>query len=296
MEFIPAKQILSSWSDGSTWFGSNYNMNVYKGCSHGCIYCDSRSECYRVQDFDRVRSKTDVLEILESELRKKRRKGLVSSGAMSDPYNPQERTHRLTESTLKLLDRYGFGASVLTKSDLVTRDLAIFQSIQKHSPTAVKFTITTADDLLAKRIEPHVAVSSDRFRSLSKAADAGIFTGVNLWPILPFITDTTDNIRQIVRMAADNGAQYVCPSPNYGVTLRQNQRAYYYRQLDRLFPGLKRRYQQIFGLSYECRSPQGHELQQALQEECQTHGLLYRMQDIAAAITERYRPKQLSLF
>ncbi len=295
MRLIPAKQILSPWSDGRGWFGSNYTINLYKGCSHGCIYCDSRSDCYRVENFDEVRSKTDALQILEDELSRKRRRGLVAAGAMSDPYNPLEQTHRLTRGSLALLCRYGFGASVLTKSDLVVRDLDLFQRIRQQAPAVVKFSITTWDDDLSFMIEPHAPGSDRRFAALKEASAAGLYTGINLWPVLPFITDTEENVRRVVDRAAACGARFVCPSPHFCVTLRQNQRIYYYQQLDKLFPGLRRRYVHTFGRQYECRSPQSDYLWEVLQSRCQEHGLLCTMEDISAAITNQW-PQQLTLF
>lgn len=296
MRFIEAKQILSSYSSGTSWFGSNYSINIYKGCSHGCVYCDSRSECYQVENFDEVRAKKDVLTILDKELDSKRRKGIVANGAMSDPYNPCETKYELTKGALELIDKHGFGASILTKSELVVRDIPILKKIQQHSPVVVKFTITTFDDQLSKAIEPHVSVSSRRFAAMQKLTDNGILTGVMLWPILPFITDTPENIEQIVTLAKQARARFVCPSPNYGLTLRQNQRIYYYRELDRLFPGLTEKYVKTFGGNYECSSPYRDQLAAVLERECKTKGLLCRMVDICKLIQSCYPVKQIPLF
>lgn len=160
ISLIEAKQILSPWSDGNSWFGSNYHMNVYRGCSHGCIYCDSRSDCYRIEDFDQVRAKANVLEPLATELRSKRRKGIVATGAMSDPYNPWEERLGLTRSALELFQKHGFGASLLTKSDLIVRDIDTLLKIKEHSPAVAKLTITTYDDELAEKLERRTAVPS----------------------------------------------------------------------------------------------------------------------------------------
>ncbi len=294
MRFIEAKTILSSWSSGDGWFGSNYNMNIYKGCSHGCIYCDSRSECYKVENFDEVRGKKDVLTILERELRTKRKKGMVSTGAMTDPYNPQESVYQLTKGALKLIHKYGYGASVLTKSDLVVRDVDILNKIKEHSPVVVKFTITTYDDELCKQIEPRVVESSKRFAAMKSLSQGGIFTGIHMWPILPYINDTDENIKNIVRAAAENGAKFV--SYYFGVTLRQNQRLYYYQQLDKILPGVKEKYIKTFGHSYQCMSPRSKQLWNVFEQECKINGLLYKMSDIRKAIKEPYEAKQLTLF
>lgn len=294
MEFIDAKQILSNWSKGDGWFGNNYNMNIYKGCNHGCIYCDSRSSCYRVENFDQVRAKKDVLLLLEKELISKRKKGIVGTGAMSDPYNPLEEKYQLTRGSLQLINRYGFGTSLITKSDLVVRDIDILEKIKFHSPVVVKFTITTYDDDLCKKIEPNVSVSSDRFKAIKKLSNKGIFTGVQIWPILPFINDTEDNIKNIVQAAAENGAKYVCGY--FAVTLRQNQRIYFYNQLDKLFPGLKQKYIKIYGDSYECHSINRKELWKVLVSECEKYGLLYKMVDIRREIKRKYENEQMTLF
>ncbi len=296
MEFIPAKQILSTWSNGDSWFGSNYSMNIYKGCSHGCIYCDSRSECYQVDNFDQVRAKTDVIALLDKELGAKRRKGIVANGAMSDPYNLFERKHRLTRDALKLLDKHRFGASILTKSDSVIRDIDLLTQIRAHSPVVIKFTITTADDLLARKLEPRVASPSQRFAALKRISSEGIYTGILVWPILPFITDIEESFSSLVQKAVDHGVKFVCPAPFYGVTLRQNQRVYFYQQLDQLFPGLKQQYISEYGGRYECCSPHKTRLQQIIGELCELHGLLHRMSDIRDAIVSQRGCEQLPLF
>jgi DNA repair photolyase len=294
MELISAKQILSSWSNGESWFGSNYGMNIYKGCSHGCIYCDSRSECYRVENFDEVRGKENALMLLERDLRSKRRKGIVASGAMSDPYNPFEAKYKLTRGALELINKYGFGASLLTKSDLIVRDIDILTKIKEHSPVMAKFTITTFDDIMCRKIEPRVTVTSKRLEALRQLSQAGIFTGVHLWPILPFINDTEDNIRFIVKAAGENGAKFI--SPYFGVTLRQNQRAYFYQKIDRLFPGVKQKYITVYGESYECPSINQSELWKVFTTECENYGLLYKMSDIRETLKSKYEIEQISLF
>ncbi len=294
MELIEAKKILSPWSNGDSWFGYNYNMNIYKGCSHGCIYCDSRSECYRVDNFDKVRAKKNVLLLLENELKSKRKKGIIGTGAMSDSYNPFEAKYKLTRGALELINKYGFGASVLTKSDLVVRDIDILSKIQEHSPVMAKFTITTYDDELCKKIEPNVSVTSKRLKALKEISKAGIFTGILMWPILPFINDTEENIKLIVKAAAENGARFV--SPSLGVTLRQNQRLYFYQQLDRLFPGLKQKYINTYGEKYECNSPLENELWKTFKIECDKYGLLHKMSDIREEYKRKYENKQISLF
>ncbi len=294
MKLIPAKHILSTWSNGDNWFGTNYNMNIYKGCNHGCIYCDSRSECYQVENFDEVRGKENTLNILENELISKRKKGIIGTGAMSDPYNPYEKNYELTRGALKLINKYQYGIGLLTKSDLVVRDIDILKQIKKHSPTMVNFTITTYNDELGQKIEPHVALSSQRFKALKKMSASGIYTGVLLWPILPFINDTEDNIRKLVNEAAFNGAHFVIPY--FGVTLRENQRDYFYQQLDGLFPGLKERYIKSYGIKYQCISPNEKKLWNVFLEACNYYKLPYRMSDIILGLKQSNGLRQLSLF
>ncbi|QVK17478.1 radical SAM protein [Mycoplasmatota bacterium] len=294
MRLIKAKQILSSWSSGNHWFGCNYNMNIYKGCSHGCIYCDSRSECYQVDHFEEVRGKENCLMILDNELKSKRNKGIVGTGAMSDPYNPFEKEYQLTRGALELINKYQYGVGILTKSTLVLRDVDLLKKIRTHSEAMVNFTITTYDDNLCKLIEPHVSLSSDRFKAVKELSNEGIFTGVLIWPILPFINDNEDNIRKLVQKASDCGASFVIPS--FGVTLRQNQRDYYYDKLDLHFPGLKQRYKHVFGNQYECLSPNHSNLWNVFKQECNKVGLPYKMSDIVSKLRKTKRIKQLSLF
>lgn len=294
MDFIPAKTILSGYTAGNSWFGSNYNMNIYKGCSHGCIYCDSRSECYRVDNFDVVRAKENALALIARELKSKKRTGVVGTGAMSDPYNPQEKEYRLTQGALELIDRYRYGIAIATKSDLVARDLDILKSIQRHAPVLIKITITTCDDHLCKKIEPNVALSSKRFAVIHELSRHGIFAGILLMPVLPFLEDTQENIKGIIRLAHESGAKFIYPA--FGVTLRQNQRHWYYQQLDKHFPGLKEKYIKEFGNVYECRSAHGEELWQTFSKECNKLGLLYKMKDIIARYKRGYGENQLSLF
>ena len=294
MEYIPAKTILSGWRPGSGWFGINYNMNLYRGCCHGCIYCDSRSACYGIEDFGRVRAKENALALLRDELRRKVRPGIVGMGSMSDPYNPFEKELQLTRHALELLDAYGFGAAVATKGTLITRDADILREIASHSPVLCKITVTTCDDALAAKLEPRAPSSSARLAAVEKLAGQGIFTGVLLMPVLPFLEDTPDGVRRLVRAAYNAGARFVYPA--FGVTLRQNQRAYFLDRLDELFPGagLRARYVRQFGTQYECRSPRARELWQAFTGECRATGLLYGMQDIVAAYRQGYGSGQLS--
>ena len=187
MEFVKAKTILTKVKDGSEWYGVDYNMNLYRGCSHGCIYCDSRSDCYHIENFDIVKGKENMIQILENELSKKRLKGVVCIGAMSDTYNPMEIKYQQTRGVLQLISKYGFGVSIDTKSDLILRDIDLLKEINSKNNVIIKFTITTPDDNLSKRIEPNVCVSSKRLEAIKILNDNGIFTGI----MMMWTTNTT---------------------------------------------------------------------------------------------------------
>lgn len=293
MQYIPAKTILQK-NKSTAWFGNDYNMNLYRGCCHGCIYCDSRSDCYHVEDFDTVKAKQNAAEILRDELRRKVRSGVIGTGAMSDPYNPFECTERLTEKALMLIDAYGFGITVITKSALITRDTDLYKQIAAHSPVLCKMTITTADDALCRKLEPNVSVSSERFDALARMSDAGLFTGITLMPILPFLEDDPDNIRTIVRIAHEAGVR--CIYPAFGMTLRAGNREYFYNRLDELFPGMSDRYRAQFGDRYECPSRNARKLWNVFVAECERFGILYEMKSIIRAYKAGYGDMQLSFF
>lgn len=293
MEFIKAKTILSKVKDGREWYGIDYNMNLYRGCPHQCIYCDSRSNCYHIENFDIVRGKDQALYILEKELAKKVH-GVVGIGAMSDTYNPFETKYEQTRGALKLIAKYNFGVSIDTKSDLILRDLDLLKEINSHNNVIIKFTITTPHDDLASLIEPNVCVSSKRFQAIKKLSDNGIFVGVMLNPVLPFITDSEEDIKKLVKLAAMNGAKFI--HTYMGMTLRENQRDYYFQKLDQYFPGLKKKYLAYYKNRYDCSVPNYHHLYKIFTTECQKYGLLYKMSDIIAAYKKEPSEKQLSLF
>lgn len=291
---IQAKSIMQKKINGDKWFGADYNMNLYKGCCHGCIYCDSRSNCYQINDFDTVRMKENCLNTLEHELRTKRYTGVVGIGAMSDTYNPFEEKCEITRNSLKLLAQYGFGASIDTKSKLITRDIDVLKKINEHNSCIVKLTITTSDDELSKIIEPNVCVSSERFEAVRELTSNGIFAGVLLTPVLPFITNSELNIKSIIQKAAEAGAKFVYSM--FGVTLRENQRDYYFQKLDENFPGIKEKYIEKYGERYDCIADNSKELYGIFVNECKRLGLLYKMDDIIAGYKGGNSYEQLSLF
>lgn len=291
MDYIDAKTIVTR-TKTTSWFGTEYNMNIYKGCCHGCIYCDSRSDCYRVENFDTVRAKKNALAIIRDDLQRKIRSGVVATGSMSDPYNPFERELLLTRHALELLDAYEFGVAIATKSPLVTRDIDILKQISSHSPTLVKITVTTAVDALCRVIERNVPPSSERFAALRELSGSGIYCGVLLMPLLPFITDSKENILGVVRLAKENGARFVYPA--FGVTLRGNQQAHYYEQLEAYFPALKERYISRYANCYSCGIPNAKTLFSVFANECERLGLLYKMEDIVRSYRLGYEDRQLS--
>ncbi|MCL2865815.1 MAG: radical SAM protein [Lachnospiraceae bacterium] len=293
MEYIPAKTIVSKVKYGSSWFGVDYNMNIYRGCSHGCIYCDSRSLCYQNVDFDQVKAKENALQKMREELRRKVKSGVIGTGAMSDPYNPFEKKELLTRHALALMDAFDFGVAIATKSALVTRDIDILEDIKAHSPVLVKITVTTADEELCKKIEPHVSSVSKRFRAINALAERGIICGVLMMPILPYINDNENNIRRIVQEAKAAGADFVYPA--MGMTLREGNREYFYKKLEESFPGIKEKYIKRFGLRYNCTSSQAKRLWESFKEECEKQGMIHDMKSIINRYKRGYG-EQLSLF
>lgn len=295
MDYIPAKHILIR-SKSTAWFGTDHTVNLYLGCCHGCLYCDSRSDCYRNPDFDRVTAKSDALRILRDELARKVRPAFIAMGAMSDPYNPFEEELLLTRHALELIDAYDCGVSVDTKSDLIVRDIDLYQSIQAHSPVICKLTVTTVDEDLAAKVEPRAPSPARRLAAVRSLAQAGLFCGVLLMPVLPFLEDRPEQVLAVVDRSADAGAKFIYSG--FGVTMRQGQREYFLRELDRAFPGehLSRRYLARYGDRYRCPSPRARELWEVFAARCRERGLLYQMPHIVSAATRGYGDRQLTFF
>lgn len=273
---IQAKTMLSRVKGDDDWFGLYYNMNLYRGCQHQCIYCDSRSECYQIDKFNtEVLVKANAIELLREELASKRIVGTVGTGSMNDPYMPLEKDVRLTRRALEVLAEFGFPVHTITKSDLVLRDLDLFSTIQDKAYSAVTFTITTAQDDLSQKLEPGAPVSSRRLVALQLLARRGILTGITMMPLLPFIEDTKENINRIVTLAAAHGAKYILPA--FGMTLRDRQRAYFYTRLDHEFPGIRQRYEKAFRERYFAPAQNSCRLMDVFNELCGCHGISTRM-------------------
>lgn len=289
MELIKAKTILAKLKNApDNWFGLTYNMNLYRGCQHQCIYCDSRSECYRIQDFSKIQVKDNALNILETELKKKKVKGTIGTGSMNDPYMPIEKELKIYQAALQLIQKYHFPVHVITKSNLVVRDAPILQQIAK-TYAAVSFTITTLDDELAKIIEPGAPLPSARLKAIEELSAAGIYCGVLLMPLLPFINDTRDNITQIVEQASKAGAQYIIEW--MGMTLRDQQRDYFYQKLDENFPGIKAKYIARYQEQYSVVSPNSVALNKHFIAICKQYNIARKIN-----IYKENKPEQLSLF
>jgi len=287
---IQAKTLVSRVRGLDTYFGLDYGMNLYRGCQHRCIYCDSRSLCYGIDAFDRdVLIKANAIELLDKELRSKRRRGIVGTGSMNDPYMPIEEKTRLTQRALEAIARHGFGVHVITKSVLVERDIAHLVKIRRNAPAIVTLTITTIDDDLCQSIEPGASVSSERLRVLRVLAEAGIETRVSLMPTLPFIEDSWENVSAIVRQAHEAGATAIVPW--FGMSMRDRQRAYFYERLDEIFPGMRLRYEERFGEDYMCPSPESERLFERFQALCRELGIATSVQPSLAPTGE-----QLELF
>lgn len=271
---IHTKTILNTVKGMDDWFGLKYNMNLYRGCQHQCIYCDSRSECYQIENFADIHVKTNAIDLLADALPRKRVRGTIGTGSMNDPYMPVERKYRLTGRALEVIRDHHFPVHVITKSDLVLRDLDLLVDIGRVY-SAVTFTITTADDDLARILEPGAPLPSARFEAMRALSEAGVLTGVTMMPILPFIEDTVENIIPIVDLAYQSGASYILPT--FGMTLRAGSRDWYYAKLDRHFPGLKEKYIRHFGESYSISVLNWRELERAFQDRCARYGIADRM-------------------
>lgn len=265
MHYVKAKGILSSKN----------GMNLYRGCSHGCIYCDSRSKCYHMEhDFEDIEIKENAINLLEKALRSKRKKCMIGTGAMTDPYIPLEMEIGNVRKALSLIAQYGFGFTVITKSNRILRDIDLLQKINENAKCVVQMTLTTYDDDLCRKIEPNVCTTSERFEVLKKLRDAGIPTVVWLSPILPFINDTEDNISGILDMCIEaNVYGVICFG--MGLTLREGNREYFYKQLDRQFPHLKERYIQTYSNQYVVSSPNNNQLLKLFHQKCEANGIIH---------------------
>lgn len=289
MHFIDAKGILSAEN----------GMNIYRGCTHGCIYCDSRSACYQfTHDFEDIEVKQNAPRLLERALRSKRKPCMIGTGAMCDPYMHCEEELGLTRKCLELIDRYGFGLAIQTKSNRILRDMDLLKSINNKAKCVVQITLTTFDEELCKILEPNVCTTKERFEVLKLMAREHIPTVVWMSPLLPFINDTRENVEGILDYCIQ-AKVYGILCFGIGMTLRQGDREYYYAALDRHFPGLKEKYQRKYGYAYEVVSDNHKELMRLFHETCSTHGIVSNVDALFRYFHEFPEQKgyeQLSLF
>ena len=290
MHFVDAKGILTG---GHGSFG----MNIYRGCTHGCIYCDSRSACYQfTHAFEDIEVKRNAPQLLEKALRGKRNPCMIGTGSMSDPYMHCEQQLRLTRQCLEIILHYGFGAAVQTKSDRILDDLELLDAINRKAKCVVQMTLTTFDPALCRIVEPHVCNTQRRLEVLHKMREKHIPTVVWLSPILPFINDTEENILSLLNACAEAGVHgIICFG--MGLTLREGDREYYYAALDRHFPGLKEKYVQLYGNAYEVPSHRSDTLMGLFHSFCENHGILHQPEDCFEYMRAFPKPyEQLSLF
>jgi DNA repair photolyase len=285
------------YADYKTILSPKNGMNLYRGCSHGCIYCDSRSVCYQINcDFEDIEVKRNAPQILEEQLRRKRKPCMVVTGSMCDPYIPLEKELQITRQCLSVIERYGFGVSILTKSSRILRDLDLLKAINENAKCVVQMTLTTYDADLCRKLEPNVSITSERFHVLEVMRNNNIPTVVWLSPILPFINDTEENLRGLLDYCVQAKVKGIMCF-GFGVTLREGDREYFYAQLDRLFPEMKQRYIRSFGNAYVCNSPNNNRLMAILGEICDHHNILWKPDDVFAYLKAfESENRQLSLF
>ena len=267
MHFVNAKGILTS-------SGGHLGMNIYRGCTHGCVYCDSRSRCYQfTHPFEDVEVKQNAPELLEKALQSKRRRCMIGTGSMSDPYMHCEEQLGLTRRCLEVIQKYGFGVAVQTKSDRILRDIDLLDEINRSAKCVVQMTLTTYDDDLCRILEPNVCNTKRRIEVLERMQARNIPTVVWLTPILPFLNDTPENVTAILQACVRVGVKGVIDF-DMGMTLREGDREYYYAALDRHFPGVKERYIRTYGNAYELPSPRAKELRRLFRRICEENDIL----------------------
>lgn len=289
MHYVKAKGILSAKN----------GMNLYRGCSHGCIYCDSRSSCYNMTHvFEDIEIKENAIELLESSLKHKRKKCMIGTGSMTDPYIPIEMEVESVKKALSLVYQYGFGFTLITKSSRVLRDLNLLKKINEKTKCVVQMTLTTYDETLCKKIEPNVSTTKERFETLKQLCDAGIPTVVWLCPILPFINDTKENIEGILNYCIE-AKVYGIICFGMGLTLRNGNREYFYKQLDILFPNIKEKYINTYGNEYVLNSPNNNMLMELFNQKCEQNGIIHNNNKIFEYLNSfelKQGNTQLSLF
>ena len=273
-------------------------MNLYRGCTHGCIYCDSRSTCYQMKhDFEDIEVKRNAAEILETQIRRKKQPCMISTGAMTDPYIHLEEELKVTRQCLEVIEKRSYvGLAIQTKSARIMRDMDLLYSINAKTKCVVQMTLTTHDEDLCHIIEPDVSTTAERFEVLETMKKAEIPTVVWLTPTLPFINDTEENLRGILDYCIRAGVRGII-NFSFGTTMREGSRNYFYKKLDEHFPGMKQKYIEAYGNAYECSSPNHSKLWAIYREVCQKHGIMYRYSDVFKYMNQfEAKQSQLSLF
>lgn len=278
MKEIIAKQILIPTKNSSEWFDIHFNMNLYRGCLHGCIYCDSRSTCYQLADFEEIELKVNALDILRQELASKQRINTLGTGSMSDPYNCYEEQMLYTRQALQIISEFHFPIHINTKSTLILRDIDILQKINSRTLASVAISFSTVDDALAAKLEPHAPGQSERLKALQALNNAGIYAGILYMPVLPFITDTVESMINLVEKAAEAGAKYIIAW--FGLSLREGSRDYFYAQLPNIDMKLVDLYKNTYGNQYSCESPNSDMLWQTFISKCREKGIACQMSDV----------------
>ena len=247
-------------------------------------------------DFEDVEVKENALTLLKDALIKKRKKCMIGTGSMSDPYMPLEAELGYTRGFLQLLDFYGFGGTIITKSDLVLRDLDLIKSINQKSKFVLQMTMTTFDEDLCKIVEPNVATTKRRAEVLEIMRDNDIPTVVWLSPILPFINDNVDNLNGILDYCIKAKVKgIICFGMS--MTLRDGNREYFYQKLDESFPGVKEKYKRLYGDSYMVSSFANSKLTKLFNDRCKQHGIMTDVNQIFDYINHfEEKQSQLSLF
>ncbi len=287
------------YKEYKTILSASNGINMYRGCSHGCIYCDSRSTCYQMDhDFEDIEVKINAPQLLRESLVHKRKPCMIGTGSMCDPYLHAEKELQITRQCLEIIDEYGCGVAIQTKSDMILRDLDILKKINSHSKCIVQMTLTTFDDSLCRIVEPNVCVTSRRAEVLNILREEGIETIVWMSPFLPYINDTRENIEEILKYCIDAGV-YGILFFGIGLTLRDGDRQYFYSQLDRHFPGLKEQYIRTYGNAYEIVSPNARELSQLVYEQCRHNSIVCGTDELFTYM-HRYEvhnaPQQMTIY
>ena len=293
------EQKLPRWhfADYKTIVSPKNGMNLYRGCTHGCIYCDSRSACYKMKhDFEDIEVKRNAAEILDRQLRSRRAPCMISTGAMGDPYIHLEEKLGITRQCLEVIERHGFGLAILTKSARIMRDIDLLYAINVKAKCVVQMTMTTFDEDLCRILEPNVSTTAERFAVLDTMRKAEIPTVVWICPILPFINDTEENLRGLLDYCVRAKVKGIVTF-GLGTTMREGSRDYFYKMLDKNFPGIKQKYIEKYAGNYGCTSPNSRKLHRILAKTCDEHGILHKLDDVFAYIN-KFAPntRQLSLF